>query len=531
MGILSRLSRVFGGKAVKALPVRGEFSPDNRLAQQLLQFLAWFNGTPIFEDDLEKLIKEGYILNPHVYTVINAIIEPAKHVPFLVYKVTDKKAFGRYKAFLKEGKIEEAEIYASKALELVEGTPMNTMIEDAPNETQTWSEFQEASMGYHLLTGNDFMYGLESAGFDYFTQIYNLPAQVTEIITDGWQKPIKEYRVHLANRNIQGFAPSTVLHRKKWNPAFGTMHRPQDYLYGLSPMKPLCQTVRRSNQAISASWHLLKNGFPPGVLSSESDVPITDDDRDSFKAAWKRTVGGGENANIPVLSPTKMTWLALGLKSADMELLESQKSDLKDIARVYSVPLPIVTDDKSTYNNILEAEKALWMKAIVPEMISFRDGFNNLITRKYNEATGQEFWCDFDLKAVPALQEDKAKKSEQLLKEMEKGLWTGNEVRRMLDYEEDPANELLNQRLLSTGLKYSDVEKVPAEFRTFISVINSLSPLVANNVIGAMTENELRALVGVGDLPDGELTINQLIATRGQGVDPSTTNSNGTQET
>lgn len=434
-----------------------QFDSTNILAQQLFYQLQLYKTSGVFDYDLKTQVREGYIENPHVYKVINKIIGPAKNVPFLTYIVKDKKDFNRYKAFVREGRVEEAELFARKSLELVDGTPMNKMAEDAPNEMESWPEFIEAALGYMLLTGNRFIYGLQPAGYKFFTKIYNLPAQITEIIPGEWREPVKGYRVHLTPTYIDAFPAETVLHQKTWNPSYnGVMNLPKDYLYGLSPMHPLCKVVRRSNESLTASWHLLKNGFPPGIVSSDSETPLLESEVTEMQEAWIQRFGGGTKANIPLFTGGNVKYSAMGLSSADMELLDADQADLKSIATVYQVPLPLVSDDKSTYNNVSEAKKELWMAAIVPALISFRDGFNRFVTKPYNDFTGKEYWCDFDLKAVPALQDDLETKSTRLMSEMEHGIWTANEVRRMMDQEEDPSDPNMNKRMLKSGLRFTD---------------------------------------------------------------------------
>src|SRR5690606_8933016 len=104
-----------------------------------------------------------------------------------------------------------------------------------------------------------------------------------------------------------------------FNPTFNWTMNANDYLYGLSPMAPLCRTVKRSNESIDASLALLLNGFPPGILSPKDAMdgnPMTDKERDKVHEGWRSQYGGGSKANLPVISPIPLMWQALGLKSA-----------------------------------------------------------------------------------------------------------------------------------------------------------------------------------------------------------------------
>lgn len=487
------------------------FGSNNEWARQVYsQFLS--KGIGAISYDLARYVNEGYIKNPHVYSVINKIIQPISTVPWLVYQATDKKNFNRYLAYKSEGKIDEAELYARKSLDIVENTPFNKVFEEECNETQSWNDFVEEAAGYYELTGNNYIYGLPPAGLKYFTKLYNLPSQVTEIITGTWQQPVMGYRVAYGNNYTRTIDPQNVIHRKRFNPTdmWGANH--DSMLYGLSPLAPLCRTVKRSNEGIDAMLGLIMNGFPPGVLYEdygEFGNPMSPEENKELDEKFKARFGGGHNANKFIKANTKLGWLQMGLKSADMELLEADQLDVKTVATAYNVAIPLVSNDGNSIfgSDVNAAEKYTWQNARIPALTNLRDNLNRYWVKQYNLANNTNLWIDFDTKAIPAMQEDRGKKSEMHLKELRTGVINANTYRAFMDMEVDESNPLLNQYMLETNLKYIDVDKIPEKYKTFISVINSMSPLVANQVIASMTDTELRELVAIGALPAGEETI------------------------
>lgn len=493
------------------------YAENNEYARMILGMLSNNRTTPSYIYNLIRYVQEGYVQNPNVFSVINKIIQPARGLPWIVYDIKDEVEFKRFKAFKAEGRHEEAHLLARKAFEVVQGKEINSIVNGKANGTQTWGDFVEHSLGYFLLTGNDYIYEFTPTAWKYATQLYCLPAQAMEIVPGGWREPIKGYKLMFGQETFREIPSDKVIHRKTFNPTFNFTATPSDYLYGLSPLSPLCRTVKRSNESIDAALALLLNGFPPGVLSqksSEYSMPFSEKERDAIKEEWRFQNGGGRKANLPVIAPFELVWQQMGFSPVDMQLLEADKNSLEQIAAVYNVPLPIISMEAATLDNMKVAEKQLWEKAISPQLARLRDSLNENWVADINKAEGTSYWIDFDLKAVPVLQEEGKERSERIMKEMEHGLWTGNEARYLLDYETDENDELLNQKILSAQFKYSDVKEIPEGFKTFISVINSLSPLVANNVIGSMTEDELRELVGIGALPDGQQTINQMINNR-----------------
>ena len=130
---------------------RGTFD-DNQLYKQLYDMMGL--NTHLNANELKTYINDGYVLNPHIYTVINKILKPASAVPFLVYEVKkDKqKEFKRYKAALENNESEKADYYAKKSLEVVNIKELNNLFEH-PNEKQSHTEFLEECLAYRLITG------------------------------------------------------------------------------------------------------------------------------------------------------------------------------------------------------------------------------------------------------------------------------------------------------------------------------------------------------------------------------------------
>src|SRR5690606_9257822 len=186
--------------------------------------------------------------------------------------------------------------------------------------------------------------------------------------------------------------------------------------------------------------------------------------------------GGGKRNNIPAFSPIPLKWQAMGLSSADMELLESDKQDVKTIARQYNVPLALVDNAAATHDNIITSNKELYEKAIIPELISLRDDINNEVVRLYNEATNKKYWVDFDLKTVACLQEDMKAKSEIHLKEQAQGNWTVNEYKQLMDYDFDSNDPLGNYRIVGNNLRFISPDMTIEEINRTKPADNATEP-------------------------------------------------------
>ena len=121
----------------------------------------------------------------------------------------------------------------------------------------------------------------------------------------------------------------------------------------------------------------------------------------------------------------------MGLSPVDLAIIDSQKMDREQICNIWNVPVVMLnSQDASTRDNVITAERSFYLNAVIPEMCDFRDTLNSFIVRDF----GPQYYIDFDTKSIPALQSDLKILSERLTKEVEEGIITRNEYRLIMDY-------------------------------------------------------------------------------------------------
>jgi phage portal protein BeeE len=63
------------------------------------KMLEYVKGNPVYmPDNIETYIKEGYLFNPTVYSLISFISQKASSIPWAVYEVKSNKALNLYKS-------------------------------------------------------------------------------------------------------------------------------------------------------------------------------------------------------------------------------------------------------------------------------------------------------------------------------------------------------------------------------------------------------------------------------------------------
>jgi phage portal protein BeeE len=120
------------------------------------------------------------------------------------------------------------------------------------------------------------------------------------------------------------------------------------------------------------------------------------------------------------------------LSPVDLNIIESQKMDLRDICNVYGISSELLNDpDNKTNANKRESRMALYYETVIPELDLIRDELNRWLVPAF-ETDGKKYHLDYDISSIPALQADLEKQTKQLAD----AWWiTGNEKRMLQGYD------------------------------------------------------------------------------------------------
>lgn len=498
-----------------------------QVAQQLQQIIGNQDGVPAFNYNLEAFIKEGYVQNPHLHSVVNKIVQPLKSIPWYTYRVRDRKALLQYKMLEKHGPeyFKEALHYKELALDMVDGTPMDYIFTEQANPCQTWSEYLEISELYYQCTGNDFTYAPVISGLNYITELYCLPAHVIEIIPGNYMQPVRGYQIAMMGRVLKAFLPENVIHSRMPNMNFGLSGDKMDFLYGLSKMATLGRVVKRSNQSYLRSLYMLINGGPPGFISEDGNtVGVMEPEK--LEASYRAKYEDVTNTNVPLFAMGNLKYNSIGTDSAGLQIIETNNADLEDVCRVYDISALLMNTKTVTRDNMTTAEKAAWRGPRMSALSRRRESINRTQVRLYSQATGLEFWCDYDLKGVEELAEDKSVRITDGIRMLHAGLLNGNQCLEYLDMESYPDDEQLNKKMLAVGINYVDNDRIPDKFKGLLSILAAVSPLLGTKIISSLTDDEVREFTNLPGLSAEQVTIGAA-AIQGRQMMNTTTDQSG----
>ena len=409
--------------------------------------------------DQRSFVDDGYVANDIVYSIIKLITDKAKLAPFHVYKVVDEKAAKKYKSLAaqKDINLKELETLHKKAYELYTGDQRLNELLKYPNEEDCWSDLVEQWCGFKLITGNSFIYGkLIEAGNNQGKpyELFALPSQYMAIIANINVFPPTRAGYQLYYGQMWSFDTKEILHDKYFNPQWGVTG---GQLYGQSPLRAAAKNLTRSNEAKTAAVASFQNGGPAGVLFM-NDERFDPTSGQAQAQALKKAVsekGGSLNYNSIAVSGYKVDWKQIGLSPVELNIIESEKWDLKALCNIYGVPSQLLNDsDSKTYNNQREGEKALTLRCAIPLLNALTENLNRKLHTDWGYK-GTNLYVDYDISIFGELEANKTEQTEWL----DKAWWISPKQKLDIMNIEVPdyiPTEELEKLYIPTGLQTID---------------------------------------------------------------------------
>jgi HK97 family phage portal protein len=368
----------------------------------------------------QQYVRDGYQANDIVYSIIKLITDKAKLAPFHVYNIVDQTAAKRYKSLMKQpDKIEnwnEVKQLHKKAFELYDGDARLNELLKYPNGEDTWADLVEQWCGFKLITGNSFIYAkmIEGGANDGKPfELFALPAQYMAIVANIEVFPPVRVGYQLYYGKMWTFDTKEILHDKYFNPYWTVTG---NELYGQSPLRAAARTLTRSNEAKTAAVSSFQNGGPAGVLFMNDDRydPISGTQQ---AQALKKSIsekGGASNFNSIAVSGYKVDWKQIGLSPVELNIIESEKWDMKSLCNIYGVPSQLLNDaDNKTYNNQREGEKALTLRCAIPLLDAIAEQLNRKLHSDWGYR-GTNIYVGYDIQVYQELEANKAEQVDWL---------------------------------------------------------------------------------------------------------------------
>jgi HK97 family phage portal protein len=431
----------------------------------------------------DSYITQGYQKNATIYSLINLITKAATTIPFQVYEKTSENDYKRYKALtsgiMDAASIQKASILQKNALVELQDTELHKILE-RPNPAQSYNAWLTELIAFGKLTGNRYIYGIgpdTGSNVGKFTELYVMPSQVMEIISNGIMEPVSQYK--LEYNGTKYIDASEICHIKDFNPYYdGT----GSHLYGQSPLKAGLRSLTTNNEAVQTGVKYLQNQTARGLLTSEMG-DINEVQAQQLKDKFRRQHQGSDNAGDIIITPNKMSWINFGLNASDISLIAQYNASIKDLCNIYNVPVQLLNNtESSSYNNVKEAKKALYQNAVIPELIKIKDELNRWLAPKY----GDKLCIEFDFSVIPELQEE----TDKVVDQLSKAWWiTPNEKRAAMNYGKDEENTTLDDYFIPANLIPTNPSEIDLPIDPIDLDVNKFLGQKKNEIIKAETYN------------------------------------------
>ena len=288
--------------------------------------------------------------------------------------------------------------------------PVDYLLNEMPNRSQTPYQFKYTMMRHCLLNGNAYaVIEWNSKGEPISLSAVNIYRKVGgEYI----------YQITDLDGNTKNYLQDEILHLR---------HSSLDGFMGRSPITICRETVGLGIAQQKHGSAVMKNGLMASGLITTAEWL---DDAKAQKAvkALERYKGAKNAGKTPILEGS-MEYKQLGMTNQDAEWLASRTFTISDIARIYNIS-PIFLQDysNSSYSNFSEASRAFLSQTLRPWLTNFEQQLKDALMIDLGSNSKKRYLIEFDTSDL--LRTSQSERFQSYDVAIKAGVMCPNEVRR-----------------------------------------------------------------------------------------------------
>lgn len=302
-----------------------------------------------------------------------------------------------------------------------------------PNGLQSWEQLAGEMSRHYLLTSDSYLSGLGNVKRPPI-ELYSVKPQVVSVTEDTRDSFPARYFVTKGagrgtyardeQRGVIRFVSKNLLKEIFHTMGFSSF---DTNLNGDSLIQAIAQEINQKIQGLNHNLKLIENGGRLSLIVSFQDKDlITDDEHKQRKKRINEDLSGSDNAGgIAVTSGAETQIKEVGQKNKDMDYAKLDHMATLTIYLRYKIPLPLVTNDASTFNNLQTAIGLLYDQAVLPLADTLFGGLSKFLLPRYG-LNPAEWEITYDPLSITAL---KDRMLDQLKKQRDMNLETINELR------------------------------------------------------------------------------------------------------
>jgi HK97 family phage portal protein len=337
-----------------------------------------------FGTNQDNLIEHSYERNVDAFAVVKKIADIFAASPWMV----EQKVDGEW--------------------QVAEDNSLQELL-DNPNSLKgyTWNDIDEQMITYLLCSGNSYLYGETLNGK--IAEVDVLPSNHIDIETnDNFFLPNLRYCFEIG-KTKRTYKQGDLEHVKLFNPNYNTVE--ESYL-GLSVFQVAAKAVQVGNDRWDASAHLFQNRGMAGMVTDQSDRPMLQEEAKKVQDAFKKSVSGTNKYGGVKVTNKDLKYISMAMSSTDLQLIEQGVIPLRAICNVLGLDSSLFNDPSNkTFNNRLEAEKAMYTNVIMPLSEKIASQHNSYIVKNHYPEGNYRMRKDYS--KVEALQKDKKQEAQK----------------------------------------------------------------------------------------------------------------------
>ena len=381
--------------------------PSLKTYNKFAQAFYGLTGIPLqlYQVGSETYIDKGYLYNPVVFSVIKAISEKSKSIPYTIKKVKDANALKmmynikditKPQLQIKRGLL-QTKAFEEKLFEM----PM-----ERPNPLQSWADVIALYQTFIFATGNFYMYILKGDFDSIPLQVYVLPAHMMQIVLKegsnvmGMENPIDHYLLTEGQKYIE-FKAEEVIHLKEPNPDYGMNG---EHLYGLSRLRAALRNIQSSNEAIDNNNRTLLNSGAFGFITGKG-TPLSPEQADAMKSRLQEMRADKSALGQIAGASAELNFTRISATTDELKPFDYLMFDEKQICNVLGWDNKLLNNDQGAkYDNIENAERRVLVNTIMPSLKSWDDMMTQVFLPMFKGYDGTVY--EHDISELPEMQID-----------------------------------------------------------------------------------------------------------------------------
>lgn len=229
-----------------------------------------------------------------------------------------------------------------------------------------------------LATGNVFLRLVRGIGMGAEFEVLN--SKDVEILLSNNGMTVTGYKYCLGNTTIT-IPAEEVLHIKFENIVKTNSN---NWAYGYSPLEAGMKIVTASTAIFDAEAAIFKNRGVIGMLSSGNDMPMFEEEKERIQEAFQERAGGSDKFNKVLVTSANAKYIQMGMSPSDLQLIDNQVNKLRFLCSLFGIDSKLLGDGaNSTYNNVREANKALYINTVLPMLKRVNQQIIKFLNREF----------------------------------------------------------------------------------------------------------------------------------------------------